>query len=185
MRILFWLIIISISIFANTDYEKNILKIKDDIKLLKTKDSINSLKIREIEKISLHNRNDINTNSTILEESIIKNGISKLRDQLTTNNFDTEVNTKEVKKLKDEIAYLKQEIANMQNLLKQQKDKKYFTLLVNIESLSIKAAPNPNGRVLKNISRNTKVKIRECNNGWCKLYKQEGYIARYLLRKPN
>jgi regulator of replication initiation timing len=193
-------------------YQKKIENIQKEIQKLKKDKSIDNIKIGDIERIILNNSNAISTHATILQNqelssnNQIKRDVNTLRDTLVDTQFDVESISYDVRKLREEIAQLKVEIKELNRKLKlkpkviikeiKSKEQKladikmpkmkggYFVLVVNRKDISIKDTPNPNSKVIRKLYRNQKVKLSECMmNGWCKLYKQQGYVARYLLRE--
>jgi vacuolar-type H+-ATPase subunit I/STV1 len=196
------------------DYNTKIDILAKEIYNLKKQSEIDKLKIREFEKILLNNTNTISTHSTILQnkelskKNTLKRELNTLRDTIVDTQFDTEAVSYDVRKLKESISSLKSQIKELKAQLnkrprviikevktKEQKLKDiklpkmkggYFILYANREDVSIKSDTNHKSKVIKRIYRDQPIRLSECMaNGWCKLYKQDAYVARYLLREKG
>jgi len=153
-----------------------------DVSLTKDKSSLNT---NEIEKI--------NEKIELIMSELYKDKRVLLNDSNENQSFS--INQAELDTLKNEIAFLKNEI----NKLKEKKEevkispikekkveKKTNEMRVVSSIANIYDKASSSGNIIKVLKRNSLIAIEFCDKfGWCKTFNEKLYIKRHLLKSDS
>ncbi len=180
-RILVILIILIKVLFAQTQTQKT-----SELELFLFKVGFEAL-LKDVD--STKQRSQLN------EDDIknLKNKIKLIMDEVykdKTNLEKSTTNNQELINLKKEIELLKKEIISLksQKVVRYKKETKetnpnYRLFTVGNRDIVIYKRAITSSKTLRKLKSQTKLKIESCNSfGWCKLYGEDGYVRKFLLR---
>lgn len=141
-------------------------------------------KVDNLEQMILQNKKNIEKNYQMILgnnlDPLFSYDNKTLKEMLVKTNQKNDFLEQQTNNLKVEILLLKKEIEDLKNKIDKED---FFVMYVNRVDVSIKDNPKTNANVIKKLYKDESVKLEYCKNGWCKLYNEKLFIAKYLLRE--